>query len=161
LIEKENEMKKVTTIALGVFLGLVLCIVASLAMCSVPLIDLPQKSRIPTPIPLDEYTPSIDLTATPEVLDLGKVEILSFRCYPDPDLPSTSHVVGEIKNRKSKTVYWVKIITTLYDSQGDVTYTDFTYCMPKTLKPGQSCTFDSWMDSNSESIKCRVRVTYK
>jgi len=154
-------MRKVTTIAIGVFLGLVLCIVASLVTCSVPLVDFPKKSR--ALIPLDEYRPSdtTEIKPTPEVLDLGKIEILSFRCYPDPDLPGTSHVVGEIKNRKSRTVNWVKILTTFYDAQGDVTYTDFTYCMPKTLKPGEVCTFDSWMDSNSESIKCGVRVTYK
>lgn len=103
----------------------------------------------------------IEATATPEAPDLGKVKILSFRCYPDPDLLGTSHVVGEVRNQGSTTVQWVKIITTFYDTQGDMTHTDFTYCMPKTLKPGQSCTFDSWMDSNSESIKCGVRVTYK
>lgn len=146
-------MKKVITIAMGVFLGLVLCIIVSLVMCSIPLIDSPKKT--PSLIPLDEYTPS------PEAPDLGKVEVLSFRCYPDPDLPSTSHVVGEVKNQGSKTVEWVKIITTFYDSEGDMTYTDFTYCMPKTLKPNQSCTFDSWMDSSGESTKCGVRVTYR
>lgn len=104
----------------------------------------------------------VEPTTAPKAPESSSVEVLSFRCYPDPDLPGTAHVVGEVKNQGTKTVHSVKIMTTLYDSEDNVMNTDFTYCRPDTLKPNQACTFDSWMRSTSdESVKCGVRVTYK
>ena len=51
-------------------------------------------------------------------------------------------IIGQVKNIVSDTVEFVKIGLTVYDENGDVIGTDFTYSSPDTLKPSQKASFD-------------------
>ena len=54
----------------------------------------------------------------------------------------TLHIVGEVINESFKSMTFVKIIATFYDSNNNVVGTDFTYTSPSTLQPGQKAPFD-------------------
>jgi hypothetical protein len=52
------------------------------------------------------------------------------------------HIVGEVLNQAPMTAEFVKIIATLYNANGQVIGTDFTYADPSDLAPGQRAPFD-------------------
>ena len=75
----------------------------------------------PTAIPPTE-TPALPTTTpTPNVPPL---EILSHQGYIDG---KWSHIVGEVRNNTDAPMEYVKIVSTLYDSNNKVVGTDFAY----------------------------------
>ncbi len=52
------------------------------------------------------------------------------------------HIVGEVQNTGIDTLEFVKVIATIYDKEGTVIGTDFTYTQPHTLKKGQTAPFE-------------------
>lgn len=54
----------------------------------------------------------------------------------------TLHMVGTVQNNSGKTWEYVQPIVALFDAEGNVVRTDFTFTDPDTLGPGQSGTFD-------------------
>ena len=52
------------------------------------------------------------------------------------------HIVGEVLNQAPVTAKFVKIIATLYNANGQVIGTDFTYADPSDLAPSQRAPFN-------------------
>ena len=68
------------------------------------------------------------------------------------DLSGFLHVVGTVTNNSANTYERVAPCTAFYNSTGDVVRTDFLFASPRTLTPGQSGTFDSYVDANGTEI---------
>jgi hypothetical protein len=52
------------------------------------------------------------------------------------------HIVGEVENTGMTTLKYVKVIATIYDKDGTVIGTDYTYTQPSTLEPRQTAPFE-------------------
>ena len=71
------------------------------------------------------YQPPVILSQSSYVNDIGSM-----------------HIVGEVLNQAPATANSVKIIATLYNANGQVIGTSFTYADPSNLAPGQRAPFD-------------------
>ena len=62
-------------------------------------------------------------------------------------------VVGEVKNTGSKSVTYVRVDITCYDSAGKVVATSFTYSDPKDLSAGQTAPFKAYVTDKNVASK--------
>lgn len=56
------------------------------------------------------------------------------------------YINGEVENTGSLTVDYVEVVVTLYDSNGNIIGTDFTYTDPDTLSGGEKAPFEFMID---------------
>ena len=87
---------------------------------SIPLYPVP-----PFPSAESNYQPPVILSQSSYVDNIGSM-----------------HIVGEVLNQALVTAEFVKIIATIYNANGQVIGTDFTYADPSDLAPGQRAPFD-------------------
>lgn len=93
-----------------------------------------------TSIPSSE-TPVIPTNSpTPSAPPL---EILSHDSYTDGEW---YHIVGEIQNNNDYPMMFVEIVATLYDDDGKVVGTDFTYTFLDVIPPGGKSPFETGTD---------------
>lgn len=103
---------------------------------------------LPTYTPYPTYTPVPEPTATPTATPMPTpigpvVEILSHQSYVDGKL---YYLVGEIQNSGNAPVQFVKIVATLYDKDGAVSGTGFTYTEIGVIPPGGKSPFHTATD---------------
>ena len=60
----------------------------------------------------------------------------------DGDFEDWRYIYGEVRNDTGINVRFVEIVATLYNDQGTVVQTDFTYTDLDTLAPGQTSPFE-------------------
>jgi parallel beta-helix repeat protein len=71
------------------------------------------------------------------------------------------HVIGEIQNKQSRTVEFLKVNVAYYDSRNQIVGTDSVYSVPSTILPGQTATFEvltspeSLASTDTTSIKVK------
>jgi hypothetical protein len=62
------------------------------------------------------------------------------------------HAVGTVTNNSAYTYDFVQPCVAFYDAAGNVVRTDFTFTSPSTLAPGQTGTFDAFVDAEGAGI---------
>jgi len=79
------------------------------------------------------------------------VRLLSIHARYDGDLECLS-VFGEVRNEGNHTADFVKVILTLYDSEGEVVAVDFTYTTLDELRPGQTSPFETYVCDRAREV---------
>jgi hypothetical protein len=103
----------------------------------------------------DEFDFSEPPASTPEPSQVA-LEILSSSTY---ERYEWLHIVGEVLNEGSVPMSYVKIVATLYNAEGDVVGTGFTYTALDVIPPGGKAPFDLGTDEYAgfESYKLQVQ----
>ncbi len=72
-----------------------------------------------------------------------KIEVLSHSSYTNSI--GTLVITGEVKNNSDRSKKFIKILATLYNSDGNVVETDFTYSDRDVLSPGETSGFKMYV----------------
>jgi hypothetical protein len=85
-------------------------------------------------------------TASPPPLLPNDLQIVSTSSFISE--VGHTHIVGEVINQGRRTANAVKVIATLYGSDGKVVGTDFTFTQPSSIDPGNKAPFEIiWLES--------------
>ena len=61
----------------------------------------------------------------------------------------TDNIIGKVKNIGNGTAEFIQLSFNLYNKQGRLIGTEFTYSDPDTLKPGQKAPFNMFIDEKT------------
>ena len=61
----------------------------------------------------------------------------------------TDNIIGKVKNIGNGTAEFIQLTFNLYNKQGRLIGTEFTYSDPDTLKPGQKAPFNMFIDEKT------------
>ena len=61
----------------------------------------------------------------------------------------TDNIIGKVKNIGNGTAEFIQLTFNLYNKQGGLIGTEFTYSDPDTLKPGQKAPFNMFIDEKT------------
>lgn len=105
----------------------------------------PQATHTPTPTATATATSTPGSTPTAEVPAAVTVLDTWSRFIDSID---SLHVVGEVKNTTGENVQFVKVTVNLFDTQGHLLDTDFTYTSEDVIEPNQQSCFEAiFLDS--------------
>lgn len=102
--------------------------------------ETPTPTPTETPVPTPTFTPSPTSTASPTSLPTGVI-VLSSTAFQPYSGSTSLYIVGEVLNRTTTNVEWIRIYATLRDSIGNVVGSDYTYSDIDTLTPGMKSPF--------------------
>lgn len=93
-----------------------------------------------------------DYIVDSHVIDPPLAGISVDETYTYIDLTGYLHLVGTVTNNSNNTYDHVAPCTAFYNASGNVVRTHFLYTSPRTLAPGQSGTFDSFVNGQGKGI---------
>jgi len=85
----------------------------------------------------------------------------TWRKKPDFAIDGTIEYLGKVINTGTAPASFIRANVVLYDYQRNILTTDFTYCHPLTIQPGESATFKGYADYFDQAQTCELSVTYK
>jgi hypothetical protein len=105
--------------------------------------------------------PSNGITGTVQSIS-EPVDILSHNAREDRGY---LHIVGEVENGSSRSIDFVKVTGTFYDTSNSVIGTDFTFTDPSTLEAGETAPFDLTLYTDavnpSDVASYKLRVSWQ
>ncbi len=110
-----------------------------------------EPTTAPVPPSPEPTVPPVSPTDTPLPPTPTPGPILEFLTAVNyTDSIDYEHIIGVIQNVSDKPLDFVKVVATVYDADGNVAGTGFTYTDLDTLAPGEKSTFDVTADDWGE-----------
>jgi hypothetical protein len=110
----------------------------------------PTNTPVPTDTPIPTSTPTPKPTNTPRPTDTPEpsLEVQAGRDYLSSDY---LHIVGQVVNPTTKWLEYVKVVATLYDEDGAMLGTDFTYTELDKVPPNDVGVFNLASDVGGQA----------